>query len=140
MPPALDREVAPELSDTVRVEELRRRGLLVHSLAHGVRHHRERPDVIAFGVANRAGGQELRRLPGERRDGRVGRTAIRSVTGDADLREMLSVLGLGEIEPLGGVGDVATNPEEKAATYRWYNLPFPSNKSGQSQICEIGKV
>ncbi len=33
-------------------------------------------------------------------------------TGDADLREMLSVLGLGEIEPLGGVGDVATiDPE-----------------------------
>ncbi|HEV7941688.1 MAG TPA: cysteine--tRNA ligase [Solirubrobacteraceae bacterium] len=33
-------------------------------------------------------------------------------TGDADLREMLSVLGLGEIEPRGGVGDVATiDPE-----------------------------
>jgi cysteinyl-tRNA synthetase len=33
-------------------------------------------------------------------------------TGDADLREMLSALGLGEIEPLGGVGDVATiDPE-----------------------------
>jgi hypothetical protein len=35
------------------------------------------------------------------------------------------------------VRDVATNPEEKAATYRWYNLLFPSNNSGQSQICEL---
>jgi hypothetical protein len=35
------------------------------------------------------------------------------------------------------VRDVARTPEEKAATYRSYNLPFPSNNSGQSQICEL---
>jgi hypothetical protein len=35
------------------------------------------------------------------------------------------------------VRDVATNPAEKAATYTWYNLAFPSNNSGQSQICEL---
>jgi hypothetical protein len=31
----------------------------------------------------------------------------------------------------------ATNAEEKATTYRWYDLPFPSNNSGQNQIYEL---
>jgi hypothetical protein len=35
------------------------------------------------------------------------------------------------------VRDAATNEEEKTATYRWYNLPFPSNNSGTNQICEL---
>ena len=35
------------------------------------------------------------------------------------------------------VRDAATNEEEKAATYRWYNLPFPSNNSGTNQISEL---
>jgi hypothetical protein len=35
------------------------------------------------------------------------------------------------------VRDGATNAEEKATTYAWYNLPLPSNKSGANQICEL---
>jgi hypothetical protein len=35
------------------------------------------------------------------------------------------------------VRDAATKAEEKATTYRWYDLPFPSNNSGQNQICEL---
>ena len=32
------------------------------------------------------------------------------------------------------------NEEEKATTYKWYNLPFPSNNSGANQICEFDQL
>jgi hypothetical protein len=35
------------------------------------------------------------------------------------------------------VRDAATKEEEKATTYEWYNLPHPSNNSGENQICEL---
>jgi len=35
------------------------------------------------------------------------------------------------------VRDAATGQQEKAVTYDWYNLPHPSNNSGQNQICEL---
>jgi len=35
------------------------------------------------------------------------------------------------------VRDAATNEEEKATTYEWYNLPHPSDNSGENQICEL---
>lgn len=33
--------------------------------------------------------------------------------------------------------DAATQKVEKATTYEWYNLPHPSNNSGEGQICEL---
>lgn len=33
--------------------------------------------------------------------------------------------------------DAATSEEEKATTYEWYNLPRPSEDSGENQICEL---
>lgn len=35
------------------------------------------------------------------------------------------------------IRDAATREEEKATTYEWYNLPHPSQNSGESQICEL---
>jgi hypothetical protein len=33
--------------------------------------------------------------------------------------------------------DAATQEGEKATTYDWYNLPHPSQNSGENQICEL---
>jgi hypothetical protein len=35
------------------------------------------------------------------------------------------------------IRDSATQEEEKATTYQWYNLAHPGNYSGESQICEL---
>ena len=35
------------------------------------------------------------------------------------------------------IRDAATQEEEKATTYGWYNLPHPSNNSGENQTCEL---
>jgi hypothetical protein len=35
------------------------------------------------------------------------------------------------------IRDAATQEVEKATTYEWYNLPHPSNNSGEAQICEL---
>jgi hypothetical protein len=35
------------------------------------------------------------------------------------------------------IRDAATQEVEKATTYEWYNLPHPSNNSGEGQICEL---
>jgi hypothetical protein len=35
------------------------------------------------------------------------------------------------------VRDVATKEEEKARTFDWYDIPHPSNDSGEAQICEL---
>ena len=35
------------------------------------------------------------------------------------------------------IRDAATQEVEKATTYEWYNLPHPSNNSGESQSCEL---
>jgi len=35
------------------------------------------------------------------------------------------------------VRDVATQEEEKATTFDWYNIPHPSDNSGETQICEL---
>jgi len=35
------------------------------------------------------------------------------------------------------VRDTATPEQEKATTYEWYNLPHPSQNSGESQTCEL---
>src|SRR6266568_794736 len=72
----LDREVAPELSGSVPVEDLRPCGLLVHSLAHGVRHHRERlrPAGIDGRRVDREG--ELNEIASEANDRDLGRLRL----------------------------------------------------------------
>jgi hypothetical protein len=35
------------------------------------------------------------------------------------------------------IRDAATQEQEKATTYEWYNLPRPSENSGENQICEL---
>ena len=35
------------------------------------------------------------------------------------------------------IRDAATQEQEKTTTYEWYNLPHPSNNSGENQICEL---
>jgi hypothetical protein len=35
------------------------------------------------------------------------------------------------------IRDAATPEEEKATTYEWYNLPHPSQNSGETQTCEL---
>ena len=35
------------------------------------------------------------------------------------------------------IRDAATQEVEKATTYEWYNMPHPSNNSGEGQICEL---
>jgi hypothetical protein len=35
------------------------------------------------------------------------------------------------------VRDAATQEGARATTYEWYNLPHPSNNSGENQVCEL---
>jgi hypothetical protein len=35
------------------------------------------------------------------------------------------------------IRDVATQEEEKAGTFAWYDVPHASNNSGETQICEL---